>query len=35
MQKKTKAGGAWIEKDTGGGSAALYRREERVVRRRM
>src|SRR2546425_12040087 len=29
------AAGARIEKDTGGGRAALYRREERVDRRRV
>src|SRR5881628_3970508 len=35
MQEKTEAAGARIEKDTGGGRAALYRREERVDRRRV
>src|SRR2546425_2955070 len=35
MQEKTEAAGARIEKDTGCGRAALYRREERVDRRRV
>src|SRR2546426_7766207 len=35
MQEEKEAGSARIEKDTGGGEAALYRREERVDRRRV
>src|SRR5438445_13450122 len=35
MQEKTEAGGARIEKGTGGGRASLFRREERVDRRRV